>query len=244
MQIFDVIDSTQLEAKRQIDVSGFLNDSILAFKQTTGLTTKIGVPWVAQKGDLLLSVVFNIEELNKHGHIIINYLSFCVSIAMFDFLKSVEPNLKIFFKWPNDVLILQQKTNNYKKICGILADVYKGHFIIGIGCNLVSFPEQTNNFPATSLFNETGKQLDCIDTANQIIKETTRNIIKIQQFGFNSIKNKWKEHAYMMGQKLCMKDGGSIIFNDINDEGFLVGLNADGKKVIITSDEVICKCKI
>ena len=44
MQIFEIIDSTQLEAKRQIDAKGIImNDKLLALEQTAGITTKKNV---------------------------------------------------------------------------------------------------------------------------------------------------------------------------------------------------------
>ena len=41
IQVFNEIDSTQLEAKRQIDACGFIADKIIvAVNQTNGITTK------------------------------------------------------------------------------------------------------------------------------------------------------------------------------------------------------------
>ena len=241
MQIFEEIDSTQLEAKRQIDINGCVNDTILAITQTAGLTTKVGVPWIAQRGDLLYSIVLNMDLLQKKGHILINHLTFCASMAIFDFLKQTNSTLQLFFKWPNDLLVLQQKTQEYKKICGILAESYKGHFIIGIGCNLVSFPEQTTNFKATSIQNEVGIHIDNIKMANIVLKKMHQNIQQVQQFGFSSLKNKWKQHAYMLGHKFLLRDGGIVTFIDIQDEGFLVAQNESNDTLIITSDEIIAK---
>ena len=68
-----------------------------------------------------------------------------------------------------------------------------------------------------------------------------QNIQQVQQFGFSSLKNKWKQHAYMLGQKFLLRDGGIVTFIDIQDEGFLVAQKESNDTLIITSDEIIAK---
>ena len=67
IQVFNEIDSTQIEAKRQIDAVGFIADKIIvAVNQTNGITTKKGIPWQSQAGDVLMILNFNIFDLDYY----------------------------------------------------------------------------------------------------------------------------------------------------------------------------------
>lgn len=258
MQIFETLDSTQIEAKRQIDVKKtIINDAILANEQTAGVSTKKQFPWISKKGDLNITIIKNIDGVKKQGNILLNHLPFCSSIAtndvilemcsglsVYDVISNETNNLKIVFKWPNDLLVYNQKSNpKYKKVCGFLCEIYKGHFIVGIGLNLLSFPETTEHFKATSIENETGIKLNNIDMAKKIIEKFDSNIQIVQKYGFSAIKNKWKENAYMLGEKLTLRDNGVVFFEDITDEGYILARTQTGeKKIIISSDDVIGPC--
>ena len=84
IQVFNEIDSTQIEAKRQIDAVGFIADKIIvAVNQTNGITTKKGIPWQSQAGDVLMSWILNVNNQN----IKINHILFCCSLAIRDILN-------------------------------------------------------------------------------------------------------------------------------------------------------------
>ena len=103
------------------------------------------------------------ENLNLYMSLLIDANDKSINYSNFSFLSSVcimetiarfTENLDIQTKWPNDVLI------NQKKVSGILLefDLSKKTLIIGIGVNLVSYPENTM-FTATSVKNE-GFEID------------------------------------------------------------------------------------
>ena len=244
MQMFDVIDSTQIEAKRQIDLKQIIvEDVLLANKQTSGVTTKEGIPWISCHGDLTLSMIFNIETLLKNGNISINHIPFCVGIAMYDELfkvkKQSKSNFDILLKWPNDWLIKKEDDEEYRKIGGVMCNDYKGHFIIGVSCNLISHPVKTQHFPATDLLSFSGIKLDNIKLAESLVKNIKINLQKLQSFGFNFIKQQWKKHAYMIGKRLVLNDNNVVIFNDITDEGYIYATKNGDARIVISSDEVI-----
>ena len=245
MQIFETIDSTQIEAKRQIDVKGFIvEDLIITKEQTAGVSTKKNFPWDTKKGDLNFTAIFNIKELQKRGHVKLNWLPFCSGLAVLENIKLVAPDLKCFLKWPNDLLVLQNTTNEFRKLNGTLAEVYKDHFIIGVGANLLHYPECTEHFKATSIKNETGLELDCIDFGIKVFTTFKKNIEKLQLYGFDPIKTQWKKNAYMLGTKLLLRDHNVVIFEDITDEGYILAKTNEGNdQIIISSDEVILKSK-
>lgn len=229
IQIFNEIDSTQIEAKRQIDAVGFIADKIIvAVNQTNGITTKKGIPWQSQAGDVLMSWILNVNNQN----IKINHILFCCSLAIRDILNDEREKIiastdnkdkqqflqemKIEIKWPNDTLI------NKRKISGILAEFYKNHLIIGIAINLVKNSFKTTRMPATDFETLTGKLLDSKTFINNIYNKSKEYIDILLKYGFTPIKEKWKQYAYMLGQVVEKSDGNFVMFNDIDDDGDII----------------------
>ena len=229
IQVFNEIDSTQIEAKRQIDAVGFIADKIIvAVNQTNGITTKKGIPWQSQAGDVLMSWILNVNNQN----IKINHILFCCSLAIRDILNDEREKImattddkdkqqflqemKIEIKWPNDTLI------NKRKISGILAEFYKNHLIIGIAINLVKNSFKTARMPATDFETLTGKLLDSKTFINNIYNKSKEYIDILLKYGFTPIKEKWKQYAYMLGQVVEKSDGNFVMFNDIDDDGDII----------------------
>lgn len=234
MQIFETIDSTQLEAKRQIDAKRIImNDKLLALHQTAGVTTKKNIKWSAEKNNFTCSYIYNTEYLKfKEPY----FAEFCAGLAIRDTILEICPDLKsdVAIKWPNDILIKEHK------ICGILAEFYKQHIIVGVGLNLISHPDKTEHFPATDLLAETGTRIEPQEFEKLLNKHLERHIANLHQYGFSVIKNNWKQSAYMLGHKLILRDNSVVKFKDINDNGCLIVENEDGTNdVVISSDEVI-----
>ena len=214
----------------------------MAIQQTAGVSTKPDLPWITRAGDLNLSIILNIQELLKYGNISIWHLPFTAGLAVFDEIIEVRNGTKSdfqpFLKWPNDILIYSE--NKYKKICGIICDNYKNHFIIGIGVNLVSHPDVKNHFEATDLLCESGIKVDYLEFAEKVKISFYNNVKQIQNYGFNGLKERWKKYAYMLGKTLILRDGGEVVFQDINDDGFILATDKNGEpKIISKSDEVI-----
>lgn len=234
MQIFDTIDSTQLEAKRQIDAKGvIISDKLLALYQTAGITTKKNIPWKTKRGDFNCSYVFH-ENYLKFSDI--HFTEFCSGLAVRDTILEICPDLKseVKIKWPNDILIKKCK------ICGILAEFYKQHIIMGVGVNLIAHPKTTEHFPATNLLAETGTRIEPQEFEKILDKYLKRHIANLQQYGFSVIRENWKRSAYMLGHKLILRDNCVVKFKDINDKGCLIVEKEDGTNdIVISSDEVI-----
>ena len=241
MQIFETIDSTQIESKRQIDIKRkIVKDIIFAYEQTKGVSTKANFPWNTKRGDMNYTAIWNIEELQKQGSILINHITFCVGCAIYDALHDIDATLNIQLKWPNDVLIIGKRDNVARKLSGVLSEIYKGHFLMGNGMNVLHFPIVTEHFGATSLLEETGKRLDCFEVFKLIFEKVENNLSILQKNGFTPIKDRWKQHAYRLGEVLLLRDNSEVIFADIDDNGNIIAKRSDNKKqLIISSDEII-----
>lgn len=214
MIVLDIVDSTQLEAKRLIDLKEIINDEIiLANEQTAGITTKENIKWVSLKGNLLASYIFYLD--NKKVYVK-NHIFFCLGLAIRDCIVDYKKDLEVFIKWPNDIII------NKKKICGTICDVYKNHLIIGVGLNLIKYNFETKRFPATDLETETGILVKPQDIALKIHKRAKYYINMLSNYGFDTIKTMWKKYAYMIGEIIEKNDGSFVQFNDINDDGEII----------------------
>lgn len=214
MIVLDIVDSTQLEAKRLIDVKEIIdNEIILANEQTAGITTKENIKWVSLKGNLLASYIFHLDnkKINTKNHIF-----FCLGLAIRDCIVNYKKDLEVFIKWPNDIII------NKKKICGTICDIYKNHLIIGIGLNLIKYNFETKRFPATDLETETGILVQPENIAVKIQERAKHYINILNNYGFDTIKTLWKKYAYMIGEVVEKSDGSFVKFNDIDDNGEII----------------------
>ena len=162
---FNKVKSTNDIAFKKIKKQIFLG-AIISNKQSHG-RGRYGKKWISLKGNLLLSIFFeikknlSIQELTKNN---------CLSLKkiMSKYLKQ-----KITIKLPNDLLV------EGKKLSGILQErIYyndKKFIIIGIGINIIRNPF-IKNYPTTNLFELTGKKISKSNIFSKIKKNYEKKI--------------------------------------------------------------------
>ena len=129
--------------------SGINKGIVIAETQTKG-RGQYGKKWISFKGNLLMSVFF---EINNNTSIKSITLKNCKIIK-----KSIQKftTKKIKIKPPNDLLI------NKEKICGILQETFfqnkKKFIVVGIGLNLVKSPK-IKKYPTNYLNKYTSKNI-------------------------------------------------------------------------------------
>ena len=155
--IFKKIKSTNDTAIRLIK-KGEGNGIISAEIQTKGKGQR-GNKWISKKGNLFLTIFFNIN--NKIS------LKKLTSINL-SILKKIITNqikIKTQVKLPNDILIYK------KKVCGILQEIiFKNNFkymIVGIGINIISSPD-IKKYPTTYLNKYSKNKINKIKLINEI----------------------------------------------------------------------------
>ena len=154
---FKKVKSTNNTAMRLIK-RGIKNGIISSEIQTKGKGQR-GNIWISRKGNLFLTIFFQIDNnltLKKIININLNIL------------KKIIKNLikaKIHIKLPNDILI------NNKKVCGILQEiVFRNnlkYLIVGIGINLINSPD-IKNYETTYLNKYSNKKINKIQLINKI----------------------------------------------------------------------------
>ena len=124
---YECLESTQ---KKLVDLvrEGKIksNTAIVAKKQTSGIGSRNN-SWQAKEGDLLFS--FAIKKEYLPDDLPISSASIYFAFLMKELLNSLTQNC--WLKWPNDIYIKN------KKCGGVVTQLLKGYYIVGIGINLV-----------------------------------------------------------------------------------------------------------
>ena len=145
---FKKVKSTNDVAIKKIK-SGIRSGIILTEIQTKG-RGQYGKKWICFKGNLLMSVFFEINASTS-----IKNITFKNCEIIRKSIQAFTKN-KIKIKPPNDLLI------NKEKICGILQETFfkdkKKFIVVGIGLNLVKSPK-IKKYPTNYLNKYTSKKV-------------------------------------------------------------------------------------
>lgn len=199
------------------------NQVIVAKSQTNG-HGRYGREWVSKEGNLYFSLLIKPE--NKQ--FLTPLLSFISCVALSKSLENlVSSEIKISYKWPNDLLI------NNKKVAGILLKNKDNDFIIiGIGVNITSNPQNTE-FEATNLEEQNIKNLK----AEKILTEFLNNFENLyqnyQNFGFAPIRNLWLKKAFKLNEEIKVNLADQKLtglFKNLDNTGNLI-LKCDNEEV-------------
>lgn len=173
--------------------------------------------WHSPEGGLWCSLVV------KHGPEPVVNLAAALAVA-----KTLEYfGLETKLKWPNDVHIDQ------RKICGILSETEDDFMIIGVGVNLNNkeFPEHISG---TSYVSETGKEIDILKFLEKFV-EIFYTVVK------EDFLDEYRKYSSTIGSEVTVKNGGEITGTavDVDEQGRLILLLENGKKMKIYSGEVL-----
>lgn len=215
--------------------SGNINGTtLLAEKQSKGHGRKERL-WYSSKGlNLTFSILLTDKRFFTKNFNLINFAS-ALAVAL-----SIENlfQLKTELKWPNDVLI------QGKKISGVLIEsASRGEkldrVVIGIGLNVNQSVFQGNfNVPPASLRNETGQNVEremLLAELLNVFEEILDKVIKSPKW----ILKEWKERCRMIGEKISITENDKTkygIFDDIDNEGFLILKTTKGSEKIYFGD--------
>jgi BirA family biotin operon repressor/biotin-[acetyl-CoA-carboxylase] ligase len=222
MEEVDSTNSYLLDSENKIDIDGTV---VLAERQFKGRGRKDRKWYSAKDQNLTFSILLKRKVNEKKIHL----LNFGAALAVAYSLENLY-QLRINLKWPNDVLA------DNEKITGILIEsISKGSSIekivigFGINVNQTSF-QGSYNIPPTSV----RKILDQEVSRERLLSELLNNfeemldrIVKDPR----SILEDWKQRCRMLGEKIVVQDDDMLktgIFDDIDDEGFLL-LKTDDK---------------
>ena len=234
--IYDVLDSTSLEAKNIIK-SGYAEHGLIiwAKKQSKGYG-RYNRNWHAEAGNLSFSFVIE----NKFAIDQISIYPFIAALSIRDSLLTYlnkQQVSELQFKWPNDILF------QGKKIAGIIfeseiQDENINNMVCGIGLNIVSSPENLQF--STSLYENNIKNNIKLDDilCNIMINFDKYIKLSIEQ-GNEIIYQTWLEAAYNLGKQVIIISGKEEmkgVFEGIEDGNLVLMMNQGQKRLICTGD--------
>jgi BirA family transcriptional regulator, biotin operon repressor / biotin---[acetyl-CoA-carboxylase] ligase len=223
--VSDVDSTNNFAAKLIIDGIGGHGSVIMAENQSNGRGQQ-GSLWQSEPNlNLLCSIVLSSKELSKINPIRINWY---VSICIIEFLKRKNINAQI--KWPNDILIQENK------ISGILIEnKFVGssmkNSIIGVGINVNQ--SAFGGLSATSMKLETNIDYSITDLLDEFIFSLNQNEQLIFREQDDQLKKRYLSSLFGMGEERSFSDVSGR-FN-----GKIIGVD-EGGRLIIESNGQVC----
>ncbi len=234
LDVFDSLDSTNLEALRRIKSGDFKTTAIVARTQTAGRGRR-GKNWVSHADtgiyfSLMRNIAVSLTDLDG--------LSLVAALAVHQGLTDLgASNLKL--KWPNDILYRK------RKLAGILlelqapssAEKQECMVIFGIGINvqLDDASRSEINQAVTDL-----AETDIGEVTNEsvivaVLQKLEEYVGKFERDGFRPYQAHWNELDHYLNQDIVIDNAGKRQIGKaagVNDAGHLVLRTLKGEETI------------
>lgn len=224
---YDVLDSTNDEAKRLAAGGGAHGAVIWSKKQTAG-RGRMGRHWISSEGNFFVSALLapnvRLEQCAQ--------LSFVMAVAVAETLEAILPDPSaLSLKWPNDILV------SGKKIGGILLESVttqemsgtpRQWVIAGVGINIDSAPEHVL-YPATCLRTEGVELISAKIVLSRFLHHFLLRYDDWAANGFAPAKAAWEERAYQIGKPIA------VMVGDERHAGIYQGIDASGQLLLKTN---------
>lgn len=230
---FDLLDSTNLQAKRQRDE--WLLDRwtlITAESQTAGYGRQ-GRRWLSPPGgNIYCTYLYASQREFRYGFA---HAAQAAGVAAATVLER-HSGCAIELKWPNDIII------KGKKVGGILTEGVGRRdgaalLVVGIGLNINATEEDLKGAgqPATSLSIATGHRYNCAAVLTELNSEVPLHLTLALDEGFKPIREAYTARlTYTMGETINV-----TLPNGENCLGTYLGLNDEGALIILSKGKVI-----
>ena len=223
---YDVLDSTNDEAKRLAGGGGAHGAVIWAKRQTAG-RGRMGRTWVSSEGNFFVSILLAPSApLEKCSQ-----LSFVAAVAAAETLEAIVENPKdITCKWPNDILC------GGKKLGGILLESFttetaygpKTWVSVGVGINIDSAPEHVM-YPAISLRDAGVELISAKIVLSRFMHHFIQRYDEWANKGFAPIEEAWMSRAYHLNKPI------EVLVGETQHHGTYEGIDASGR-LLLKSD--------
>jgi BirA family transcriptional regulator, biotin operon repressor / biotin---[acetyl-CoA-carboxylase] ligase len=210
----DSVNSTMIEIKKYLDVKK--NICMIADKQTEGIGRR-GNKWISPKGNIYISFLLKYNLLIEQHFL----LSAATANSIANLLKKYV-KAKINIKWPNDILV----DNN--KIAGIMTEIVETndikYILIGAGINISSAPK-IYEYP-TCCLNDHVVEIKHEEIIFEFIRSYFDEYEMVIQKKHNQVLEKFKKNMMYLDSyvNLLFPDGNlqNIYLKDLNYDGSLL----------------------
>ena len=214
---FDVLDSTNEEARRRLGAAAPAGTVVWARRQQAGRGRR-GRAWVSEEGNLFCSIILRPDCPPAEA----TQLSLAVALAVADTAAAVlGKSVPVAVKWPNDVLV------GGRKLAGILleSDGSTMHgataLVVGVGINVAHAPAATE-FPATSLAEAGVVGL----TVEAVLARLLDRLLHWYRLwcaeGLGPVRSAWLQRAAGLGGPVTVRLHGETLY------GSFIGLDDGG----------------
>jgi BirA family biotin operon repressor/biotin-[acetyl-CoA-carboxylase] ligase len=238
---FDVVDSTNLEAKR-LALKGAPEGTVVVAEGQSQGRGRLNRHWVSPRGKgLYLSVILRPQLPPEWGSRIALTAGAALAVAI------GEIGLRPELKWPNDIMI------GHRKAAGILTEASldakgMGSVIVGVGINVNTgeedFPVSIRNL-ATSLCLSAGQAVSRVRLLQGFLRQLEIWYELLRQGSFERILEAWRHYESILGRLVEVCVGGTKLLGvaeDIDSDGkLLVRDNAGHLHQIMVGDVVHCR---
>jgi BirA family biotin operon repressor/biotin-[acetyl-CoA-carboxylase] ligase len=154
-----------------------------------------------------------------------------VALAVEDFAPALSGRVRI--KWPNDVLIADEKTGTARKVAGILAEADGGNVHIGIGVNVAQkvFPAHLQE-KATSVSLAADREIESGERFSLLEKILAQLYQEVAADGW---RERIEERLYKKGERVCFMQGAADSGEKVT--GILSGIGHGGELLIVPDGE-------
>lgn len=219
-----VVGSTNLEAEKLIQVGVEPFSLVIADSQTAGKGRQ-GRTWITRPGQALAFSWILFPETGRIQPETLGRINGLGALAVSETIQE-KLGLQSDIKWPNDVLI------EGEKVAGILVEVHwQGcqllDVILGIGINVgkASIPADPQfNFPATSLEDSCGKEIDRLDFFTDLLASLLKWYRRLAE---PSLIKAWNDHLAYKNQLVSLISPKGPLA-----EGRVHGVEEDGSLIL------------
>lgn len=251
IQIFDIIDSTNTEAKRQIEAAtgeelkGLHKKTIAAYQQTAG-RGRMNRPFFSPaKSGIYFSVIYrprpeSLKTFNPAMYTV------TAAVAVSEAIEEIY-GVQSGIKWVNDIYM------NGKKVSGILTEGVMNRngeiaaLVIGIGINISTsredFPEEIKNKAGAIISGGDNKINFLLECVVQKLLEKLDSAEEKKDF--SEICNEYRKKSVLINKKVMVKpvinqdeNNYEAMVLDITDDAKLKVSDAQGNVKLLDSGEV------
>lgn len=236
VQVFPTLPSTS-DHLRELGMAGYPHGMVVFAEQQTQGRGRRDHRWESEEGvDLMFSMLLRPQV----GMEFWPRLTSIAALAICRAIEACDPSLSPLVKWPNDIYFDGRKT------AGILAETFsssQGPFmVLGIGLNVNRsfFPDEIADI-ATSLKLVSGREQPREQLAILLLREINQ-LTAHWEHGYARIIDGLRERSALIGGDIrASVDQREVIGRavDLNEEGHLVIVLADGSRLALSSAEQV-----
>ncbi len=204
---------------------------VIVAKQQSSGRGRQGRVWQSPEGNLYASILLKptipASEWPTY--------SFVVALAVHEAIKSVLPQSDVKLKWPNDVLV------NDQKISGVLIETSGDALITGIGINVRHYPTDAL-YPCTSIATEGNAQAEVDQVLNNLLSALSHWHDVRQTKGFEPVRTAWLTHARQGTLQVRLPQAETPLhgrMNGLDQHGNLLLRLEDGQERLISTGDVL-----